>query len=243
MVQFEELMGQIESDKNDLFEKISILEEENEQHLTEKHNLKVELIQAQTARTDVEAKLKKATDHINVLESLNTYKDDELKEKGDVTKDAETAKLQFTQSQKSLAELREEVASLQAAKQKLKDDNIQIAQNLQKEKDYSEVVKKELKEIKSKYNDQMQSRKTELGISNIAASRMYTYYNMRESINNRLSNMNVPVSFAGTQNTLSKVVAGGAGGEIRQSVVPGRESAAGGFNRASLRNSIMMSKL
>lgn len=243
MVQFEELMTQIESDKNELFEKLNILEEENEQHLKEKHTLKVKLIQAQTAQADLEAQLKKATDHINVLESLNTYKDDELKEIGDVTKDAQSTKAKFDQSQKTLAELREEIDSLQSTKQKLREDNIQLSQDLKKEKDYSEVVKKELKDIKSKYDGQLQSRKTDLGISNLAASRMYTYYNMRESINNRLSNMNMPMSFAATDSNRMSKGPGITTGEIRQSVVPTRESlAGGGAGRASLRNSVMMSR-
>lgn len=241
MVQFEELMGQIEGDKEELFEKINLLEEENEQHIKEKHSLKVELIQTKSAKTDLEAQLKKATDHINLLESLNTYKDDELKEIGDVSKDAQTAKAQYNQSQKTVADLRREIDELLALKHELREENIQLSQDLQKEKEYSEVVKKELKDIRAKYDGQLQTRKTDLGISNLAASRMYTYYNMRESINNRLSNMNMPVSFAGTDNRMSK---GGAraGGEIRQSVNPGRESAAGGIGRASLRSSIMMSR-
>lgn len=243
MVQFEELMTQIESDKNDLFEKLNILEEENEQHLKEKHALKVELIQAQTAQADLDAQLKKATEHINVLESLNTYKDDELKEIGDVKKDAQTTKAQFDQSKKTLVELRQEIDSLQSSKQKLREDNIQLTQDLKKEKDYSEVIKKELKDIKSKYEGQLQSRKTDLGISNLAASRMYTYYNMRESINNRLSNMNMPVSFAATDSNRVSKGPGITTGEIRQSVVPNRESSAGGgVGRASLRNSVMMSR-
>ena len=46
MIQFEDLMGQIEADKNELFEKIQGLEEENELLVNEKHNMKIEVAQA-----------------------------------------------------------------------------------------------------------------------------------------------------------------------------------------------------
>lgn len=100
MAQFEELLNQIEIDKNELFDKISNLEEENEQHLKEKHALKVELIQTKTALTDCQAQLQKEKDHINMLESLNTYKDEEIKEFGDASKESESVRVQLLKSQK-----------------------------------------------------------------------------------------------------------------------------------------------
>lgn len=241
MVQFEELMSLIETDKNELFEKISNLEEENEQHVKEKHTLRVELIQAQTARDDFEEQLKKAKSHISVLESLNTFKDDELREKDEASNDAANSKAKYSQSQKTLADLRAELDELEKKKRQLEMDNIQLKGDIEKEREYSGVIKQELKDIKAKYADRLENRKTELGISNLAASRMYDYYKIRETINNRLSNMNLPpVSFAAEEQSplmnKMKIYA-----EIRQSLAGGGEGATGP-NRASLRNSVMMGK-
>lgn len=238
MAQFEELMNQIESDKNELFEKISNLEEENEQHLKEKHSLKVELIQSKTLQQDTEVQLKRAREHINMLESLNTYKDDELKEIGDLSKESENVKAQFSRSQKSLTELRQELEEMLKKRQQLEQHNIQLTEDLAKERDYSSTVKQELKDLKAKYLDSVEQKKVELGLSNLAASKMFTYYKMRESINNRLSNLNMPMSFAGEENLESNPMKAFA--DVRQSLA-GRESTA--INRMSLRNSVMQSRL
>lgn len=240
MAQFEELMGQIETDKNELFEKISNLEEENEQHLKEKHGLKVELIQVKTALADNESQLKRAREHINLLESLNTFKEEELKEFGDLTKDSENVKVQFNRSQKSLSELRQELEEVTKVRMQLEQQNIQLAQDLAKERQFSASVKQELKDIKAKYQDSVEQKKNELGLSNLAASRMFSYYKIRDSINNRLSNMNnmnVPVSFAGEES--SETVQIKAFAEVRQSVAGGE---AGAPNRMSLRNSVLQSR-
>ena len=238
MAQFEDLMSQIETDKNDLFDKISNLEEENEQHLKDKHSLKVELIQIRTALADNENQLKKAREHIDLLDSLNTIREEELKEFGDLSKDSENAKVQFGRLQKTLADLRLEFDEVLKQKNHLEKHNIQLAEDLGKEREYSKAIKQELKDAQGRYRDSIGQKKNELGLSNIAASRMFNYYKMRESINNRLSNVNMPVSFAGEENideTQTKVIGGGKpAGAMRESTAN---------NRMSLRTSVLQGRL
>lgn len=238
MAQFEDLLSQIEADKNELFEKISSLEEENEQHLKEKHALKVELIQTKTALADSQSQLKKARDHIGMLESLNTFKDEEIKEFGDASKESENVKVQLGRSQKSLAELRQELEEVGKKKELLERQNIQLAEDLAKERDLAAKVKQELRELKARYQDNLDQKKKDLELSNIAASKMFTYYKMRESINNRLSNLNMPVSFAGDDGR-ERLQTNLTANDLRQTLA-GRESTA--FNRASLRNSVVQGR-
>ena len=230
-------MGQIEVDKNELFEKITVLEEENEQHLKEKHSLKVELMQTKTVLSDTETQLKRAREHIGLLDSLNNFKEEELKEIGDLSKESENMKAQFSKSQKTLAELRYELEEVEKKKQLIQQQNIQLSEDLSKERLYSGVVKQELKDLKTKYLDNVEQKKAELGLSNIAASKMFTYYKMRESINNRLSALNMPVSFAGEENSETGTHMKGIG----ENRVSHAERASTAPNRMSLRNSIMQS--
>lgn len=233
MAQFEELLSQIEVDKNELFEKIANLEEENEQHLKEKHSVKVELIQTKTALTESQSQLKKAREHIDMLESLNTYKDEEIKEIGDVSKESQNVKLQYSQSQKTVSQLRKELEEALQVKSLIEKQNIQLAEDLAKERDLSSKIKQENKDLKARYQDNLDQKKKDLELSNIAASKMFNYYKIRETINNRLSNLNMPMSFAGgdpdrkdTNFSLN---------DLRQTMA-GRESTA--IGRMSLRTSV-----
>lgn len=238
MAQFEELLNQIEIDKNELFDKISNLEEENEQHLKEKHALKVELIQTKTALTDCQAQLQKEKDHINMLESLNTYKDEEIKEFGDASKESESVRVQLLKSQKTVTELRKELEEIATLRTKFEQQNIQLSEDLAKERDLSAKVKQELKDLKARHQEGYDQKKKDLELSNIAASKMFTYYKMRESINNRLSNLNMPMSFAADEKT--KADSNFGMNDLRQTLA-GRESTA--MNRMSLRNSVVQGRM
>ena len=97
-------------------------------------------------------------------------------------------------------------------------------------------MKQELKDLKVRYQDGYDQKKKELMLSNIAASQMFTYYKMRESINNRLSNLNLPMSFSadeGRDRLQTNIM-----NEFRASSAnAGRESL--GNNRMSLRSSVL----
>lgn len=208
MAQFEELMGQIENDKNELFDKISGLEEENETLVNEKHSLKIELAQANHQKTDFETHLKASREQLKVLESLNTYKEEALTSEKEAGKEIIDARNQIIGLQKTVKELRDEEELKHNKYQKSELAIIQLKSEVQKEKDFIDVLRTEIAELRQKYTDSVDHKKQELGISNLMASKMFNIYKVREST--RQSN-NMPISFYGDKPSTdpSAILAGG----------------------------------
>lgn len=182
MMQFEGLMEQIEKDKNEVFEKLKSLEEENEQLISEKHELKIEVTQLKTSNSDYLNQISKMRDELKAFESLDTYKDLELKEKNEASQEIDKLRDQLNKTKQNLTALREEGQVQNERYQKLEKASIQLKADLQKESEFVESLKRELKEVRAKYVEGIEGKKAELNASAIAASKLFTYYKMRESV-------------------------------------------------------------
>jgi chromosome segregation ATPase len=200
MTMFEDLMNQIESDKNELFAKIRFLEDENEGLLNEKHSLKIELTQLQVQRSDLDVQLRKTKEQLAILESINDFKQDELQDLSAEGKSLKAVTDQLKLTQKVLSEMRTEEVVLKRDLQTFKDENIELKSDLEKEQQLVQLLRKELNDVRNKYSESLDYRKQELGFSNIMASKMFAQYKMRESTNpNRVSAVvsHQPMSFYG----------------------------------------------
>ena len=235
MIQFEDLMGQIDADKNELFEKIQGLEEENELLVNEKHNMKIEVAQVNHQKIDLESQLKACREQMKVLDSLNNYKEEALQEQKDSDKEMTKLINHVNSLKTAMKEMQEQDQVKQNKYQKSELAIIQLKSELQKEKDFVQDLKKEIAELRQKYMDSLEHKKTDLGMSNLMASKMFNIYKMREST--RLS-YNMPISFQGEplKQDPSAILAGKGAQNIKD--------ADGVTNqRPSLRDSTMMSRL
>ena len=178
---FEDLMNQIESDKNELFEKIRFLEDENEALLTEKHSLKIEHAQLQVQKSDLDVQLRKTKEQLAILESINDFKQEEVQDLSAEGKTVRALTEQLKQSQKLLSEMRTEEVVTKRDLQSLRDENIELKSDLEKEQQLVQLLRKELNDVRSKYSESLDYRKQDLGLSNIMASKMFAQYKMRES--------------------------------------------------------------
>lgn len=193
-------MGQIENDKNELFDKIHFLEDENEGLVNEKHSAKIELAQLQAQRSDLEAQLRKTKEQLAILESINEFKQDELQDLSAEGKTAKALSDQLKQTQKLLGEMRTEEVVLKRDLRGLTDENLELKADLEKEQQLVLLLRRELNDVRNKYSESLDYRKQDLGLSNIMASKMFAQYKMRESSNpNRASAVasQQPMSFYG----------------------------------------------
>lgn len=250
MIQFEELLGQIESDKNEMFDKISYLENENEGLVNEKHALKVELAQLKASKADLDGQHKAVLEQLNILESLNNYKQDELNEKKEASKIIEDLKKQIDQLQGLITSMREKDENTTKKCQSLEQLNIQLLADLKKESDYVNDLKREIKEMRAKYLEGIEEKKLALNISNLMASKMYNYYGKnRESVVqgggiNNASAIQKSAFMIETKdmkplnpNAVPDKPFGGANRQFAESIRPNARNSA----RPSLRESTMMS--
>ena len=197
---FEDLMNQIEGDKNELFDKIRFLEDENEGLVNEKHSLKIELTQLQAQRSDLDVQLRKTKEQLAILESINEFKQDELQDLSAEGKTLKALTEQLKQTQKLLSEMRTEQVDTQRELKTFRDENIELKSDLEKEQQLVQLLRKELNDVRNKYSESLDYRKQDLGFSNIMASKMFAQYKMRESTNpNRVSAVisQQPMSFYG----------------------------------------------
>ena len=243
MISFESLMIQIENDKNELFDKIKNLEDENEGFVMEKHGLKIELSKVQAQKGDLESQMKKMKDQLNILETINEFKQDELQELNMEGRSMKSVIEQLKHTQKTLNDMRDQEVVLKNEIEELRNENIQTKSDFEKEQQFTVILKKELSDLRAKYNEMIEGRKNDLGISNLMASKMYTNnYKMRDSTN-RQSLMKDNISFYGGEpkDTTKSPTFGDADqlGLNRMSLPGDRNSTF----RASQRDSIMMSTL
>lgn len=182
MSQCEELVVQIEHDKSELFDKVQSLEEENETLIKEKLELKVELSHSQTVKADAELQIKKLRDQIKVLESISNYQEEELQGEKLNAKQVEELKQRLVESQKQLEELRVEQDEEKQKYLRLEKVCAQLRSDLQREADFGNSMKKEITELRTKYLEGIEGRKQELGLSALAASKLYTAYKIRETV-------------------------------------------------------------
>jgi chromosome segregation ATPase len=183
MTMFEDLMNQIETDKNELFDKIRFLEDENEALLTEKHSLKIELTQLQVQKSDLDVQLRKTKEQLAILESINDFKQEEVQDLSVEGKSIKALTDQLKQTQKLLGEMRTEDVVTKRDLQALRDENIELKSDLEKEQQLVLLLRKELNDVRNKYSESLDYRKQDLGLSNIMASKMFAQYKMRESTN------------------------------------------------------------
>ena len=187
MSQCEDLVVQIENDKSELFEKVQSLEEENETLIKEKLDLKVELSHTQTVKADAELQVKKLRDQIKVLESISNYQEEELQGEKLNAKQVEELKQRLIESQKQLEELRNQQDEEKEKYQRLERICAQLRSDLQRETDFGVSMKKELSDLRTKYLEGIEGRKQDIGLSALAASKLYTAYKIRETVGGRMS--------------------------------------------------------
>lgn len=185
MSQCEELVVQIEHDKSELFDKVQSLEEENETLIKEKLELKVELSHAQTVKADADQQIKKLRDQVKVLESISNYQEEELQGEKLNAKQVEELKQRLVESQKQLEELRGEQDQEKEKYLRLEKVCAQLRADLQREADFGNSMKREITELRTKYLEGIEGRKQELGLSALAASKLYTAYKIRETVGGR----------------------------------------------------------
>jgi chromosome segregation ATPase len=182
MSQCEELVVQIESDKGELFEKVQSLEEENETLIKEKLELKVELQHTQTVKAEFENQIKKLRDQIKVLESISSYQEEEIQGEKLNAKQIEELKHRLVEAQKQLEEYRSSQEVEREKYMRLERVCTQLRSDLQSETDYGNSIKKELSDLRTKYLEGIETRKQDLGLSALAASKLYTAYKLRETV-------------------------------------------------------------
>lgn len=182
MSQCEDLVVQIENDKSELFEKVQSLEEENETLIKEKLDLKVELSHTQTVKADAEQQVKKLRDQIKVLESISNYQEEELQGEKLNAKQVEELKQRLIESQKQLEDLRGQQDEEREKYLRLERICTQLRSDLQRETDFGVSMKKELSDLRTKYLEGIEGRKQDLGLSALAASKLYTAYKIRETV-------------------------------------------------------------
>lgn len=195
MAQMEELLNEIEKDKDELFQRITSIEEENEQLANEKHQLKQELNQTLALKKDQEQQLKSCKGQIKILESLNNYKDDELKDTAGEKRLKSGLEEELNGLRELLAKMREEEEIKNEERLKLTFANVELKTDLDKEREYIANLKREINDFRLKHAENFDLQKTNLNMSNLIASKMFNHYRMRETL--RQSTGGMPTSFVG----------------------------------------------
>jgi DNA repair exonuclease SbcCD ATPase subunit len=196
MTQLEELLNEIEKDKDELFQRIGNLEEENERLLNEKHELKQELNQTLALKKDQEQQMKSYKGQIKILESLNNYKDDELKDTAGEKRLKTGLEEEVSELRGLLTKMREEEEINNEEKMKLTLANVELKTDLEREKEYIANLKREINEFRLKHAENFDLQKTNLNMSNLIASKMFNHYRMRETMRQSTGG-GMPTSFVG----------------------------------------------